>query len=116
MYVARDKKGTAKEAWELRHVVIADYRLSTIMELLPKIDGHIGDDPDESSGWNCEIMSFDQSLNIISNLLSESWIPRLDSFTSYMGEQCVDLSPSQSFYAFRTISSDDIEWDVFFNI
>ena len=58
--------------WEFRHMIIADYKHSTIME-------------QQEERGDCEITRFDQSLNIISNLLSETWIPRVDSFTTYLG-------------------------------
>lgn len=47
--------------------------------------------------------------------MSEAWIPRLDSYTTYLGIQSLDLAPGSSFYAFKTLSSDDVEWSVFFN-
>ena len=84
--------------------MIADYRISTISEIEGKEDGE------------CQYSLFDRSLNIISNLLSETWIPRVDSYTTYLGEQNIKLAPHDSFYAFRTISSDDVSWDVFFNV
>lgn len=60
--------------WQFKHTVIADYRISTISEIEGKEDGE------------CQYALFDQSLNIISNLLSETWIPRVDSYTTYLGE------------------------------
>lgn len=43
------------------------------------------------------------------------WTPKVDGYTTYMGEQCLQMAPSHSFQAFKTISSDDVLWDVYFN-
>jgi hypothetical protein len=91
---------------DLRHVVIADYRLSTIMEVIPD---------DEQTNEECTITTFDKSLNLISNLLAEMWAPHADSYTSYLGVQSIAVEPTKSFYAFKTFSSDDVEWTVFFD-
>jgi hypothetical protein len=82
------------------HTVIADYRTSVIME---------------KQGDECSITTFDKSLNLISNLITEMWTPKLDSFTSYLGVQSIAMAPGRSFYGFKTFSSDDVEWTVFFD-
>ena len=48
--------------------------------------------------------------------MSENWIPRVDSTTSYLGIQCIPEILNESFHAFQTISSDDVLWDVYFNV
>ena len=100
----------AENPWMLRHVIIADYRTASIMEMEPKLD-------DNHPEWGCTITNFDKSLNLISNLLRETWAPQSESsYTSYFGLQNTEMGgPTQSFYGFKTFSSDDVEWSVFFN-
>ena len=100
-------KEDGSNEWKLKHVVIADYKHSTIMEMQQAPDGNLGE---------CDITRFTQSLNLISNLMSENWIPRVDSTTSYLGIQCIPEILNENFHAFQTISSDDVLWDVYFNV
>ena len=92
--------------WRLKHVVIADYRHSTILDNLHD---------DATGAQDCEVLLFDKSLNLISNLILEMWLPKQDSYTTYIGRQSTKLAQGQSFHVFKTISSDDVEWSVFFN-
>jgi hypothetical protein len=59
-------------------IVISDYKYSTIMDVYTL--------KNDTKTMKCEISAFEESLNIISNLLSEMWIPREDSITYYLGE------------------------------
>jgi hypothetical protein len=67
--------------------------------------------------WACSITNFDKSLNLISNLMRETWAPQQESgYSSYLGLQNTELGgPSTSYHSFKTFSSDDVEWSVFFN-
>jgi hypothetical protein len=100
----------AENPWMLRHVVIADYSTASIMEMEPILD-------ETHSEWRCSITNFDKSLNLISNILRETWAPQKESgYTSYMGLQNTEMGgPNQSFHAFKTFSSDDVEWSIFVN-
>lgn len=101
-----DDMSVGEDHWTLRHVVIADYGTASIMEMEPVKDE-----------WTCSITNFDKSLNLISNILRETWSPQRESgYTSYLGLQNTELGgPNQSYHGFKTFSSDDVEWSVFFN-
>ena len=69
----------AENPWMLRHVVIADYSTASIMEMEPILD-------ETHAEWRCSITNFDKSLNLISNLLRETWAPQKESgYTTYLG-------------------------------
>ena len=88
------------------HTVISDYKYSTITQVLKN---------NETRVRECLVHRFDNSLNIIRNLLAEAWIPReRDEYTTYLGEQSISMA-SGSYYGFKTISSDGIEWNVWFS-
>ena len=101
-----DDMSAQDDHWTLRHVVIADYATASIMEMEPA-----------KEEWTCGITNFDKSLNLISNILRETWAPQRESgYTSYLGLQNTELGgPNQSYHGFKTFSSDDMEWSVFFS-
>jgi len=87
--------------------VIGDYKYSIIM------DSHI--ESNESTSMECTITRFTRTLNTIETIINEIWKPREDSYTSYLGEQCI-AEAGGIYYAFRTLSSDDTFWNVYFNV
>ena len=91
--------------------VIADYKYSYIMDMYQdQKSTSNSDDPK----WICNITRFDESLNSIDTIMNEMWKPRTDSYTSYLGEQCIQEA-SGTYFGFRTLSSDDTFWNIYFN-
>ena len=87
--------------------VISDFKYSLIMDKTP----------DEEDGIvKCRVTRFEHSLNTIDNIMREMWLPRPqdETYTQYLGEQCISESDG-SFYAFKTLSSDNTFWNVYFN-
>eukprot|EP00347_Sterkiella_histriomuscorum_P021739 403332934 len=84
--------------------VIGDYKYAMIMDI---------DYNEQTKASQCNITRFDESLDTIRNIISEMWFPRADSYTTAFGLQCV-LQTNGSYYGFKTISSDEQFWNVFF--
>ena len=61
---------------EPQQTVVGDYKYAMIMDSRR----------DKNDIMQCTIARFDYSMNTIESIMNEMWKPRLDSYTSYLGE------------------------------